>query len=66
MGKKELVKEFNKVKRKASLPSNLSPDTLRISIFKDRINAGQLPTDVCKQMRMSLEEFETFWRKINV
>lgn len=64
MSPKETVAEFNKVKRKAGLPSILSPDTLRISIFRERVNAGQLPTSVYKDMRMSLEEFETYWRKI--
>lgn len=64
MSRKELFSNFNKVKQKADLPAELSPDTLRISIFREKVNSGQLPTSVYKDMRMSLEEFETCWRKI--
>jgi hypothetical protein len=64
MSRKELFSNFNKVKQKADLPATLSPDTLRISIFREKVNSGQLPTSVYKDMRMSLEEFETCWRKI--
>lgn len=64
MSRKEMAAEFDKVKRKAGLPMALTPDTLRISIFRERVNSGQLPTSVYKDMRMSLEEFETYWRKV--
>lgn len=58
----QLEREFSHVKRTLSLPLGLGVSTLRLSVFRDRINEGQLPTQVAKDMHLSVEEFERFWR----
>lgn len=62
LSKTELEKDFVYLKRRLNLPLYLTVNTLRISIFRDRINEGQLPTKVAKDMHLSVEEFERFWR----
>jgi hypothetical protein len=57
-----LLPEFQKVKRQTDLPAYLGPDNLRVSVFRDRVNDGQLPTDVAKDMHLTLKQFEEFWR----
>lgn len=64
LAKGELDKDFLYIKRRLNLPLGLSAGTLRLSIFKDRVNAGQLPTQVAKDMHLTLKEFETFWRLV--
>jgi len=62
LSKNEVDKDFLYVKRRLNLRLEIGIATLRLSIFRDRVNDGQLPTQVAKDMHLSLKETEYFWR----
>lgn len=61
LSKKDLEKDFLYIKRRLNLRLDIGVGTLRLSIFRDRVNEGQLPTQVAKDMHLSLKETEYFW-----
>jgi integrase len=62
LSKNEVEKDFLYIKRKLNLRLDIGVGTLRLSVFRDRVNEGQLPTQVAKDMHLSLKEAEYFWR----
>lgn len=62
LSKKELEQDFNYIRRRLNLRLSIGVSTLRLSIFKDRVNDGQLPLQVAKDMNLNLKETEYFWR----